>query len=276
MYVISSVERNAAESPFVRLPGELRNKIWGYVASDLLVIVHGSNHKHHLAPSSDTDRITKAAFQLPRVCRQIYADTRILLYNQSRFIFMHWHNPALDWAILTGKVKMHFLLSCAQGEAIRTVVANSLESIQLLRPLFPSITRMELWDHWKTVIKQDKAAGLELLWHKGYADVPVSSHVAWANFPTKEKMLLHAILSPKLPQNTYDPDVDGYYVEGAIRKMMQGPDWVHQENGWYFWDVERFGHLLGLYGTPTRNSYVAKLIKDLKRNFEDHCCTVWA
>ncbi|KAL5121288.1 hypothetical protein ACEQ8H_000756 [Pleosporales sp. CAS-2024a] len=84
----SSEQRNRHRSPLLRLPGELRNKVYEYVLGGVIVSVFPSVdarfayqlHAHRTSPSATLgeDPTMLEAMALLRVCRHIYAETRFL------------------------------------------------------------------------------------------------------------------------------------------------------------------------------------------------------
>jgi hypothetical protein len=85
---VHSVERNNKESPLLKLPGEVRTLIWGFVTDDIRIM-----------PGDATAQNDTWAFQLPRVCRKIHAETSLLAYANARFTFM-WMMDVSLWAKL--------------------------------------------------------------------------------------------------------------------------------------------------------------------------------
>jgi hypothetical protein len=97
-------KRNSLKSPLLRLPAELRNKIFAFAlgghditiystiystTSCLMDHTFGKDFLSYTAVSSDKEAqgFVKPAFQLPRVCRQIYSETATLAYVLNTFKF---------------------------------------------------------------------------------------------------------------------------------------------------------------------------------------------
>ena len=82
----NSAHQNQRESPFLRLPAELRNKIYGYVLG-------GKDYKSPFwqAFESSQDELLrdKESLSLLSVCRQIYKETSILPFQLNTFQFEH-------------------------------------------------------------------------------------------------------------------------------------------------------------------------------------------
>ncbi|KAF2118411.1 hypothetical protein BDV96DRAFT_643657 [Lophiotrema nucula] len=106
----SLTETEASELPLLRLPAELRNVIFAYVMSgwtiyilyDVVIgpfITYQSSivfkHKCMQEPESQlrNGAAWANAFSLPRVSRQIYAETKLLLYSLSVFHFRFLATP---------------------------------------------------------------------------------------------------------------------------------------------------------------------------------------
>ena len=99
-----SAQRNARDSPLLRLPAEIRNMIFRYAVGGNEIHVQrafvyrtskkwrdNSNSYWHGRATHLGDRRLKAlaqgtAFHFPEVCRQIYAETATLAYAINTFI----------------------------------------------------------------------------------------------------------------------------------------------------------------------------------------------
>ncbi|KAJ8110972.1 hypothetical protein OPT61_g6314 [Boeremia exigua] len=106
-HLVDTVRRNATKSPLLRLPPEIRNQIWYFTMGGQLIAFPNRNHAKGCAvmcetradagfccPRSHSNYIyptmrlqVEAAFHLPEVCRQIYAETALTAYQQNTFIF---------------------------------------------------------------------------------------------------------------------------------------------------------------------------------------------
>jgi hypothetical protein len=75
----TSTERNAQESLLLRLPAEIRNRIWTHIVAIEKVYIGGEfmNDPKCVAPQ----------LHLLRVCRQTYAEAALLPYSSNRFYF---------------------------------------------------------------------------------------------------------------------------------------------------------------------------------------------
>jgi hypothetical protein len=75
--------RNRQISPLLRLPGEIRNSIYGYMfASERIIFARRSG-----ASVEDTPPEPRLSFGLLRTCRQINAETNLLPYRLLTFAF---------------------------------------------------------------------------------------------------------------------------------------------------------------------------------------------
>ena len=96
-----STKRNAEVSPLIKLPAEIRNQIYELVLSGYLVRYHTETTSENSGRTwtirlvatvkSGATRSTQAshAFALPLVCRQIFTDTRLLVYSLSVMSFLY-------------------------------------------------------------------------------------------------------------------------------------------------------------------------------------------
>lgn len=81
----NSAERNAQESPLLRLPPELRNRIWTYVLStkdDITPDADGKDFKWNLE---------EIHLDIIGVCRQTYAETAMLPFALGSFRFRNFN-----------------------------------------------------------------------------------------------------------------------------------------------------------------------------------------
>ncbi|PSN69748.1 hypothetical protein BS50DRAFT_585269 [Corynespora cassiicola Philippines] len=92
--LISIVERNSIESPLLRLPGEIRNRIYDYILHNLAIIVRGSR-KYNIQPERrEYERVEckfslnanfQSAANLTQACRLLYAELSTLIYPNCTF-----------------------------------------------------------------------------------------------------------------------------------------------------------------------------------------------
>lgn len=163
----NSVKRNATNSPLLRLPTELRLKIWEYALGGQIVAIHRpvelTEGKVIFGPDSANkgkaiafvgfpalwrtlchrtrECTVPSAFHLPEVCRQIYCETSSLAYSSTTFFFCGMFAPDAmedlncytrfsdfgDWA--KGLIPAH-------RNAITDVKLFSLCISKMLRPVY--------------------------------------------------------------------------------------------------------------------------------------------
>jgi hypothetical protein len=99
-----STQRNQLTSPLLRLPGELRNKIYATAFREEYINVRrdANDRLHfraatHALPSSTTitNYLFSRLFATTTVCRQIYAETAVLPVRLNVFRFAHVEALAL-------------------------------------------------------------------------------------------------------------------------------------------------------------------------------------
>ncbi|KAF7674957.1 hypothetical protein GT037_006720 [Alternaria burnsii] len=85
-------ETNARDSPLLRLPAELRNRIYSYVFDAVRFKVYVTTDvtgfvfpQHSLITSYEV----KVRFGMPTTCRQLYAETTILSHRSVLYEFIH-------------------------------------------------------------------------------------------------------------------------------------------------------------------------------------------
>ncbi|KAJ4382930.1 beta transducin [Didymella sp. IMI 355093] len=104
--LLKIAKRNATASPLLRLPPEIRNKIWSFAIGGQLVVLPDEENSKGFAiriklKEDSTGyipltfcgqeahfEITKlrAAFHLPEVCRQVYSETVLTSYRENVFL----------------------------------------------------------------------------------------------------------------------------------------------------------------------------------------------
>jgi hypothetical protein len=94
-YSSCSRARNREQSPLLRLPGELRNKIYGYAMSEVTIIVFPPAHVrkhfqlHAYSAGGATGSISSSNVLdmtgLMRTCQQVYLETRLLPFQAITF-----------------------------------------------------------------------------------------------------------------------------------------------------------------------------------------------
>ena len=208
----ASVRRNAVESPLLRLPPEIRNRIFRYAMGGSVILVQS----HHPAFSSDTWRNTTAsawhgrathlsadrqhnqgtAFHLPETCRQIYAETATLGYATNTFVC---HPRPIDLGILRLETPRWYLeRRAAQMSAITSIQAFDYDVWEYLlcneswtfRSRFPGLEEVFIpsWPrtirvgrdlesqhkHIRARINEKEGAGLRVVFAPAYGKRSVS------------------------------------------------------------------------------------------------------
>ncbi|KAI4683274.1 hypothetical protein J4E81_009403 [Alternaria sp. BMP 2799] len=85
---MNATQRNQTESPLLKLPGEVRNKIYNYVFS-VGSVYFGRSHHHYR--TSETDYVPEGCeptdlLDVVSTCRQIRSDTSTLLFKNNVII----------------------------------------------------------------------------------------------------------------------------------------------------------------------------------------------
>jgi hypothetical protein len=96
----SSARSNSVASPLLRLPAEIRVKIWSYVLGGTTFVLRTGYHSSHNGGYSPVPQFqatfnipvstTIITFDLLRVCHQIYAETALLYCSLNTFIFVDY------------------------------------------------------------------------------------------------------------------------------------------------------------------------------------------
>ncbi|KAF2442100.1 hypothetical protein P171DRAFT_445856 [Karstenula rhodostoma CBS 690.94] len=73
-------ERNTTESPLLRLPAEIRNRVYEYALSDRFLI-----HPAFQDPAAMAYEPDNSMHNLPLACRQLYRETHLLVYKYGIF-----------------------------------------------------------------------------------------------------------------------------------------------------------------------------------------------
>ncbi|KAF2662860.1 hypothetical protein K491DRAFT_5062 [Lophiostoma macrostomum CBS 122681] len=84
--IASISQHNATASPLLRLPGEIRDKIYSSILTSVEFEVYTFNSIPYRI-SAGPGVTSKRAIGLPSVCRQLYADTSLLLFSKPTFTF---------------------------------------------------------------------------------------------------------------------------------------------------------------------------------------------
>jgi hypothetical protein len=135
----ASAIANATDSPLLRLPAELRNMIFKYaVRADNGTILLCYN-KHDEFSSMGTyvplRILPYMAFGLPRVCRQLYAETATLVYSENEFAF--WTEETMEQWLLRRLEAQREVVTRVRMVLIGPTGKNEL--MEKIRLVFPNI-----------------------------------------------------------------------------------------------------------------------------------------
>ncbi|CAO2656897.1 Nn.00g057000.m01.CDS01 [Neocucurbitaria sp. VM-36] len=126
--------RNQTESPLLRLPGEIRNKIYDYAFSGHIIHVFGNEPNHSLYGSVDWLPVGYSLSMLIKtttLCRQIRSETALLPFGCNKF----WVSPPLLPDFLT-------TLGPQQRDAIKVVGVSVVRGGRRIDHFLPA---MECW-----------------------------------------------------------------------------------------------------------------------------------
>ncbi|KAJ4325868.1 hypothetical protein N0V94_000430 [Neodidymelliopsis sp. IMI 364377] len=160
-------QRNSLESPLLRLPGEIRYKIWKHALGDHLIDIQYLSHEvpmdniwdiNTVYPSSTLvpPGFVRPTFQLPEVCRQIYLEASPYIYTLNTFAF---HSLlALDKWIKNRCLGQRRLI--ASLDVPRTYVRLYRSGLRkTFRSKFPNIERIGI-DNWTLFCEYDESRRL--------------------------------------------------------------------------------------------------------------------
>lgn len=163
-----SVEQNAA-SPFLRLPGEIRNEIYGYAMEDLTLILHGvtwidnGDPIRRVVPCKKTSPAVRNMFCLPRVCRQVYSDTYFLRFRKPTIVYLE-----SSYFDTLSKIPESYL------DLLTTVIPSPSFQLGIMADFFPALQRTELCarglekDALQGIINKFWGNHVEIRWHEKY------------------------------------------------------------------------------------------------------------
>lgn len=138
--------RNQAESPLLRLPAEIRNMIFSFALESAAFSV---DHWYTAKDGKESVAFIRKGLYLPRVCRQIYYETKHLLDS---YLFISigaggcpcaWQ-PALDRQGHHFRGVLEWRMTNATLESVEVgFFDNDDEShLTVVRPLFPAVKRV--------------------------------------------------------------------------------------------------------------------------------------
>ncbi|KAF3046619.1 hypothetical protein E8E12_011254 [Didymella heteroderae] len=105
---VKAIKANS-QSPLLRLPPELRNRIWEYTLGGHVfdVTTRGIFKRRKRIFKAKVWGLPKNTFALLGVCRQIYAETVLLPYRHNAFNFKS--EDAFDWALCLRPVQQQLI-----------------------------------------------------------------------------------------------------------------------------------------------------------------------
>ncbi|KAF1830338.1 hypothetical protein BDW02DRAFT_633741 [Decorospora gaudefroyi] len=148
---------NVRNSPLLRLPGELRIKIYGYVLrqDEYWVIGHGGPTPAWYKPGN--------RLALLSACRQLYQETHLLPFALNEFYFVGYYELQ-DFCLAIGPAGRHsirkFRLRDSLFPALVAVSTMQSHGIPLLSLALPNVERV------RVVITTDRA-DISSIWRTG-------------------------------------------------------------------------------------------------------------
>jgi hypothetical protein len=136
-------ERNRTDSPLLRLPAELRNKIFALAFGGLKIFIRNTRIDVSYNSRGNADFIRRPFAGLQGTCRQIYVETALLPFSE---INEFWYYTTSDLDILQDR------FAPAQVKAISTVFFNIVFNPLDIVNNFP--------DRWGN-FDRDRLVGLE-------------------------------------------------------------------------------------------------------------------
>jgi hypothetical protein len=237
-------QRNAIESPLLRLPPEIRKKIWTFAVHVDRVLVALKEHCFE----TEQDRVTKGgavaveddgaiasphpenalgercclfhqlgAFHLPEVCRQVYIETSTLAYSSNIFLVGDESLLCKSWA-----TKMILL---AQRDAIsRVELKPCLLGERLLKdyePIYPlrrrgfrNLTHIHVSFHTQKRLMKEA-----IYWVSDYAKTDTSKLLAWCEAKLKKTEGSDIVV---VFEQDNTPGTDSYTTLSEILSLEKG------------------------------------------------------
>ena len=172
-----SAGRNATDSSLLRLPGELRDKIWQYALGEHQIHIQDLRHEDQIDSTYDIRTLypdtmvplgfEQPTFQLPGVCRQIYVESSPYVYTLNTFTF---HNTAtFDKWIKNRCIGQRRLIASLDVPRTYTRLYRS-GFRRTFKSKFPNISRIGI-DNWTLFCDYDKVRRLPENEGKGAIDM---------------------------------------------------------------------------------------------------------
>ncbi|KAF1935112.1 hypothetical protein EJ02DRAFT_389673 [Clathrospora elynae] len=151
--LMQSAQRNSLESPLLRLPGEIRTKIWEFALGYHQVNICGQSQGnrwnielgHDTQPLHVTSTVPRAfvrpTFAIPRVCRQMYTELSAMVYTLNNFGFDN-HDTFDRWIKGRAFGQKQLITSIDIPFAYYNLYEGGFR--KLFRQTFPNIKRVRL------------------------------------------------------------------------------------------------------------------------------------
>ncbi|KAH7408110.1 hypothetical protein DE146DRAFT_362550 [Phaeosphaeria sp. MPI-PUGE-AT-0046c] len=171
-HLVAIAKRNSVASPLLRLPPELRNKIWRFAIGGEYIEMPVTQRLLNEPKRKDRTAEKLAVFRIPSVSRQVYAETATMPYSANTFCLSANINMMLkNWPVFLIPAYRNAIVSIA----LRYIDFIMLRDLQdshgkegkLLPTHLPKLQTIEI----DAVDAMDLAWGLEYLEH-GMLEVP--------------------------------------------------------------------------------------------------------
>ncbi|KAL1603993.1 hypothetical protein SLS60_005585 [Paraconiothyrium brasiliense] len=181
-----SAQRNSTQSPLLRLPPEIRNKIWEYAIGGFNIKVFRTRSCEHLKELSYyaddlSEKLSRPTFHLHKVCRQAYVETAPLIYTLNTFGF--YKVSAMDrWIKLRPIGQLQLITSIEVPFSYFSLYIQGLRT--KFRKRFPNLKRIGLDEYGAThatkkdeTVQESKPAIANILKEREGDDVEVEWYV---------------------------------------------------------------------------------------------------
>ncbi|KAF2468273.1 uncharacterized protein BDR25DRAFT_316388 [Lindgomyces ingoldianus] len=206
-------KENSLKSPLLRMPPEIRNKIFGYVLGGHDIKIQVEKNKYiletrqwshdiwHVARPLDSPQncdpspySVKPNFQLLRVCRQIYNEAAVLPYKLNNFSFAgsarkylgkygnNWYNPTDYWVERRTIAQLQAVTTLEPS--VRYMDEYTSKRRPAFRRRFPKIKHLiinipwkgtERWTEWsKQIVVMREKGKVDIEWR--YLERPPAGH----------------------------------------------------------------------------------------------------
>ncbi|KAF2647647.1 hypothetical protein K491DRAFT_763567 [Lophiostoma macrostomum CBS 122681] len=158
-HLVAISKRNASESPLLRLPSEVRNRIFAFVYSGEKIMKQKPSDE--FAYHRDSDVLAGLPCNLPQICRQLYCETYILPYALPTVIFYYEDTEEIEeWASNLPFVYREAITSVAVPSALaqRWTAKTIFPSIKLVVAIqirYPPFPHLNPHFHWPPTAMSD-------------------------------------------------------------------------------------------------------------------------